>query len=201
MLAGKIMKRKFAILVCFIWPTLCFAGGDEVSGNVTGITVNEGKYIIHFIQTENAPDLFAGCKEIEVTVKYARVPWFSWLPLISSSHPSKKETEEAIEYMRNAQRSNRFISFGYMGYGLVPAGEKCSFNRKGSTNIASKVRHPSFPFMTKFDTANQGLQRFSPLRPETLRKLHNNTNFNHVLDFCMLWSYDLKNFEWTLLYG
>jgi len=125
------MIRKIAFISFLILPALCFAGGDEVSGKVTGITVNEGKYIIHFIQTENAPDLVAGCKEFEVTVKYARVPWFSWLPFISSSHPSKNETEESIEYMRNAQRSNRLISFGYMGNGLVPTGEKCSFNSKG----------------------------------------------------------------------
>jgi hypothetical protein len=103
-----------------------------VSGNVTGITAKEGRTIIRFMQSGNArTDLIAGCKEIEVTVQYARVPWFSWLPFIASGHPSKKETDEAIEYIRNANRSNQLINFGYMGYGLVPTGEKCSFKSKG----------------------------------------------------------------------
>jgi hypothetical protein len=126
------MIRKIAFISFLIWPALCFAGGDEVSGNVTGITGNGGKYIIRFIQTENdRPDLIAGCKEIEVTVQYARVPWFSWLPFISSYHPSKKETDEAVEYMRDAKRNNQLIYFGFMGYGLVPTGQKCSFKSKG----------------------------------------------------------------------
>lgn len=115
-----------------LWPALCFAGGDYVSGKVVGIKSEDGKYIIRFAQTENAlPNLIAGCKEIETTVQYSRVPWFSWLPFISSSHPSRKETDEAIEYMRTANFNNQLIYFGYMGNGLVPTGAKCSFRSKG----------------------------------------------------------------------
>ncbi|NTW64677.1 MAG: hypothetical protein HGA46_11540, partial [Chlorobiaceae bacterium] len=125
------MIRKFVFFACLIWPTLCCAGGDAVSGRVTGFTAKEGKYIIRFLQTENAPDLISGCKEIEVSVKFARVPWFSWLPFVASNHPSKKETDEAIEYMRNANHSNQLINFGYMGYGLVPTEKNCSFKSKG----------------------------------------------------------------------
>jgi hypothetical protein len=125
------MIRKIAFISFLIWPALCFAGGDEVSGKVSSLIVKEGKYVVHFNQTENASVLITGCKEIEVTVQYARVPWFSWLPFVSSSHPTRKETDEAIEYMRNANRNNRLIYFGYMGYGLVPTGQKCSFKSKG----------------------------------------------------------------------
>jgi hypothetical protein len=75
--------------------------------------------------------LIKDCKEIKVVVNHSRVPWFSWLPFVKSEHPTKKETLESIEYLRNASRANQTIYFGYMGYGLVPTDQKCSFKSKG----------------------------------------------------------------------
>jgi hypothetical protein len=126
------MKTTITVLAFLLWPTLCFAGGDYVSGNIVGITEQDGKYIIRFVQTDNTrPELMNGCKEIETTVQYSRVPWFSWLPIISSSHPSRKETDKAIEYMKKAKKDNQMIYYGYLGMGLVPTAVKCSYKSKG----------------------------------------------------------------------
>ncbi len=126
------MRKIIVFFTCLICPALSFAGGDAVTGNVTDVSAKDGKTIIHFMQPSNArTELISGCKEIEVTVHYARVPWFSWMPFVATSHPSKKETEEAIEYLKKAKLNNQQINFGYMGYGLVPTGDKCSFKSKG----------------------------------------------------------------------
>lgn len=118
-----------ALLV--LLPVFCFAGGDYVAGRVEFVEQQGGVYVIHFIQTGGQHELIKDCKEITVIVKYSRVPWFYWLPFIKSEHPTKKETVESIEYLKNAGRANQTVYFGYMGYGLVPTGQKCSFKSKG----------------------------------------------------------------------
>ncbi len=45
--------------------------------------------------------------------------------------PHKKETVESIEYLKNTNKANQTVYFGYIGYGLVPNGQKCSFKSKG----------------------------------------------------------------------
>jgi len=112
-------------------PALCFAGGYAVSGRVESVAQQGDVYVIHFIQTGNESELVKDCKQINITLKYSRVPWFSWIPFMESGHPTKRETIESVEYLKKANKDNQTIYFGYMGYGLVPTGQKCSFKSKG----------------------------------------------------------------------
>jgi hypothetical protein len=128
----KLTRAVSVIAFIVLLPILSRAGGDYVSGIITGITEQDGKHIVHFVQTDSENHaLIKDCKEIMVTVKYSRFSWFSWLPFVKSSHPTQKETDESIEYLRKAHKDKNIIYFGYMGYGLVPGGEKCSFKSKG----------------------------------------------------------------------
>jgi len=74
-----------------------------------------------------------GCDEFKVTVEYKNVPWYSWLPFVRSSHPTKQQTIKAASLLLDAFKTNRAIGFGYMGGGLIPTEEKCSFSSKGLT--------------------------------------------------------------------
>lgn len=100
---------KIIIGLILLVPSICFAGGDAVSGLVKSIESKGDTILISFIEDDGQSDLNKNCKEYKINVKYSRVPWFSWLPFIKSSHPSKKETEEAIEYLKTAKKNNRTI--------------------------------------------------------------------------------------------
>ena len=126
-----ITKLIIITSLLLLLPVFCFAGGDAVAGRVKSVAQHGDVYVIHFIQTDDRPELIKDCKEIIITLKYSRVPWFSWLPFIKNDHPTKKETAESIQYLRKANKDNQTIYFGYMGYGLVPTGPKCSFKSKG----------------------------------------------------------------------
>ncbi len=132
----KSILIPIAILLC---PSVCSAGGDFVSGMVTDISGKNGAYVIRFVQSESR-ELMEGCKELSVTVEYERVPWFSWLPLVKSGHPSKKDTDDSIEYLKNAKKNREAVNFGHMGNGLKPTGIECSFKSKGLKIIDDQGR-------------------------------------------------------------
>jgi hypothetical protein len=117
--------------ILLLLPVCCFPGGDAVAGRVGSVVQQADVYMIHFIQTDGHDELINDCKEIKVEVKHSRVPWFSWLPFIKTEHPTKKETVESIEYLKNANKADQTVYFGFMGYGLVPTDKKCSFRSKG----------------------------------------------------------------------
>jgi hypothetical protein len=128
---NRINKFIITVAVLLLLPVFCFAGGDYVAGRVESVEQQGGVYIIHFIHTDDQHELIKGCKEITVLVKHSRVPWFSWLPFIRSDHPTQKETTESIEYLKSANKAKQTVYFGYMGYGLVPTEQTCSFKSKG----------------------------------------------------------------------
>jgi hypothetical protein len=129
-----INKKIFTALLVLL-PALSMAGGDAVSVRVVSVLEENNAYLIHFMQSDNSPELFTDCREMKVTVKYSRVPWFTWLPFIKSGHPTRKETIDAIEHLRKANREKEPVNFGYMGNGLVPTGVPCSFVSKGLKKI------------------------------------------------------------------
>ncbi len=124
------MRTLSALLLCLM-PNVAVAGGDAVPGKVSSVSGADGNYQFHFVQTANRAELISGCKELDVKVSYERVPWFSWLPFVHSSHPTREKTDEAASYLLNASRENRDIYLGYMGSGLIPAGTPCSFLSRG----------------------------------------------------------------------
>ena len=125
------MRLALALLVVSFAVGHAWAGGNYVQGRVSEFAGADGAYTFRFQQTEEVPALMTDCLTFTVSVQYARVPWFSWLPLVRTSHPTRAETDAASAALGEADREQRVVNFGYMGYGLVPAGEHCSFATKG----------------------------------------------------------------------
>lgn len=119
----------FTLLILFSGPVM--AGGDFVLGKILDIKVVNKGHLLEFKQEKGEHSLIKGCGVISVFVKYQRVPEYSWLPFIKSSHPTKDKHDEAIDYLKNAHKQNLEVYFGYMGGGLIPSEETCSFNSKG----------------------------------------------------------------------
>ena len=134
------MVRIAYLILLFIGPKFVFAGGDYVLGRVLSFSGDGGNYSLTFSQTNiNTSPMIKGCYEIKVIVKYEHVPWYSWLPFIRSSHPTKEQTIIAASLLLDAFEKNREIGFGYMGSGLTPTAEKCAFVSKGLTNEFDNV--------------------------------------------------------------
>jgi hypothetical protein len=121
---------KWLLALFILVPSIALAGGDYVLGRVTELSGRDGVY--SFRITSPTPLWgFESCHALEIHLRYARVPWYSWLPAVHSSHPSFKETEEAVAMLRTAQQTSQPILFGYMGYGLVRDVGSCTFKSKG----------------------------------------------------------------------
>jgi hypothetical protein len=120
------------LTLLFLTSIPVLAGGDYVLVKISKFSGYDGNYSMSFKQTEiDREPLLMGCNEFKVTVEYKNVPWYSWLPFVQSSHPTKQQTIKAASLLLDAFKTNRAISFGYMGRGLIPTGEKCSFSSKG----------------------------------------------------------------------
>lgn len=119
--------RALSFLILCVVSNIAVAGGDYAIGKITSFSGENGNYLFRFVQTDNRAELLRGCREFEVKVTYKRVPWFSWLPFVHTSHPTREGTIKAALFLMNANQSNREVGFGYMGYGLVPADTPCSF--------------------------------------------------------------------------
>ena len=107
------------------------AGGDFVSGHVASFHGGDTNFTFVFVASSPARPLVEQCTVMEVSVEYARVPWYSWLPFVHSGHPSKEQTVAAVRYLSAAHGSHDVIRLGYMGYGLVPTETACSFRSRG----------------------------------------------------------------------
>lgn len=121
----------FAALLVAFRPAI--AGGDFVYGYVTEFSSSAGTYAFTFKQSEAKPraPLIQQCVELKVSVAYQRVPWYSWLPFIHSSHPSREQTIAAAAVLQEASNKKHEVAFGFMGYGLMPSGSSCAFLSKG----------------------------------------------------------------------
>ena len=122
------------ILVLFAFLTAvssASAGGDCVSGSISGFSGSEGVYTFHFEQLESRDALILRCLNFDVSVHYGRVPWYSWLPFVKSNHPTFEQTEAAAAFLRAAEHDHRPVQFCYMGGGLEPTVQRCTFQCKG----------------------------------------------------------------------
>lgn len=127
------MRRILLLAILLFASCVAIAGGDYVSGYVAEFSGSEGTYVFTFRQSEAKPraPLIQGCAELKVHVTYQRVPWYSWLPFIRSSHPTREQTIEAGAVLQEASSKKGEVAFGFMGYGLVPSGSPCTFLSKG----------------------------------------------------------------------
>lgn len=110
-----------------------FAGGDYVIGKLTRFSESKGKFSFHFIQSDSRVELLHGCREFDVAVDYERVPSYSWIPFVKTTHPTYEQNTKASLFLLKAYMEKREVFFGYMGSGLVEmkGKEKCSFASRG----------------------------------------------------------------------
>ncbi|ANE54297.1 hypothetical protein [Methylomonas sp. DH-1] len=134
------MIRIACLIFLFLGYNSVFAGGDYVFGRVLSFSGDAGKYNFTFSQTNiNRMPLIKACYEFKVIVNFENVPWYSWLPFIRSSHPTKEQTVIAASLLLDAFEKSQEIGFGYMGGGLIPTLEKCTFVSKGLTSEFDNV--------------------------------------------------------------
>jgi hypothetical protein len=137
------MKTITGIAVVFMLSPAAWAGGDSVTGLISAFAGGNGTYAFHFQQTDAGEPLLLRCREFDVSVKYALVPWYSWLPWVHTSHPTLADTEAAAEFLKSAATSHQPIEFGYMGGGLSDAGKPCSFAAKALELLKPSGQQPS----------------------------------------------------------
>ncbi len=70
------------------------------------------------------------CKRITLQVEYSRVPWYSFVPLMGSAHPSYAETQTALAYLQKSQQNKQSLLFLSMS-GLATTANACRFVSKG----------------------------------------------------------------------
>jgi len=125
----KVPKSTACLLLSLLaFPAV--AGGDYAQGFVSAFQAKGGAYTFRFTQTEQQA-LVPGCPSFAVSVLHRRVPWYTWLPFVQSSHPTEQETAAAASFLRAAALQRRLVSFGYMGNGLVGTDSSCSFTANG----------------------------------------------------------------------
>ena len=126
------MKILVAIII-FLILSDSYAGGDYREGKITTFFTENSVTIFTFEQTDKTRVLIKPCEIIKIKLKYGYVPWYSWLPFIesSSSHPSKIDNRKGLQYIKNAYENKKIINFGYMGAGLLPIDEMCTFKSRG----------------------------------------------------------------------
>ena len=124
------MPLRPVLIALLLIPTAVVAGGDFVHGKIASYSTVSGGYVFEFVPAQTHW-LSQGCSVISVQVTPARVPWYSWVPFVSSAHPSALETAEAAGLLGAAKIQNSQVNFGYMGGGLAPTGVPCRFSSKG----------------------------------------------------------------------
>lgn len=136
-----MMRRLILYVILLAHTQSVLAGGNFVSGFVTEFSGRDGSYRFVFTATEKTPSspLIEGCPSLTVLVEYERVPWYSWLPFVESSHPTLEQTKVAGTALSEASSAMKRIAFGYMGNGLEPTKVKCTFSSKGLRKMDGAV--------------------------------------------------------------
>ncbi|MEJ2497012.1 MAG: hypothetical protein P8Y43_05980 [Sulfurovaceae bacterium] len=131
--------NMFAItLFIGILSSILYAGGDYVLVDVQSFEEQKGIVKIKIKQIDDRDPLMKGCFEFEVAITHKRVPWFSWLPFMKSSHPTKKENQASLGLLLEAYQDKVPTNFGYMGYGLAGTEKECSFVSYGLKTIKTE---------------------------------------------------------------
>ena len=126
------MKMKFLVfLILGLVVSPVFAGGDFVLGKLSRFSESKGKISFHFIQSDNGLELLPNCREFDMSVEYERVPSYSWIPFIKTTHPSYDQNAKAALFLQKAYVEKREVLFGYMGSGISETKVKCSFVSRG----------------------------------------------------------------------
>jgi hypothetical protein len=126
------MPSYFLLAILLFISTLVHAGGDYWLVKVEEQIKDDIPRNLKLEISEPTRGVLHGCRQITVLLEYQRVPFWSWLPFMGSSHPTKDETTKAVEFLNNKFAKSAQTYFGFIGGGLfkVPSTE-CTFKSKG----------------------------------------------------------------------
>jgi len=120
------------LVISFFMSPPVHAGGDYWLIKVEDKITTDVPQKLKFEFSLPARGILQGCKQITVLLEYQRVPAWSWLPFIDSSHPTKDETTIAVEFLNNKFAKSAQAYFGYIGGGLFKVSSTdCTFKSKG----------------------------------------------------------------------
>lgn len=74
--------------------------------------------------------MFAECPAFTVRVEHEWVPWYGWVPGVSTSHPSPSQTADALALLAAHHQDGTPVAFGEMGRGLE-ALRPCAYASRG----------------------------------------------------------------------
>ena len=126
------LQPWFLTIYIFLNISSANAGGDYWSIKVQKKAIEAETTELTLLLLEKPRGIVAGCRSFIVHVKYESKPIWAWLPFVSTSHPTHKETIDAIKFLNRKFVSSEDAYFGYIGGGLFKMdGEKCTFESKG----------------------------------------------------------------------
>ena len=118
------------LIVLFFNISSAKAGGDYWSGKLQHEIIDNKPIVIKLL-LKNPRGLIDGCDLVIVKVEIPQLSFFSLFHL-SSSHPTKKETIEAIYFLNKNYKNSKEIYFGYIGRGLIKESvNNCIFKSRG----------------------------------------------------------------------
>ncbi len=128
------MNNKIFVIVglLLLFSSSARAGGDYWRVKVQDQIAASEPVVLKLLILEKPRGIIAGCSMITIQVEYQKVPSWSWLPFVHTSHPTQEETTKAIGFLNNKFKESIQTFFGYIGGGLFseePNG--CTFKSKG----------------------------------------------------------------------
>jgi|GEM_PF-3596669 len=106
------------LVISFFMSPPAWTGGDYWLIKVEDKITTDVPQKLKFEFSLPARGILQGCKQITVLLEYQRVPAWSWLHFIDSSHPTKDETTIAVEFLNNKFAKSAQAYFGYIGGGF-----------------------------------------------------------------------------------
>lgn len=121
-----VLLLPVLLLMLSLLPLRAAAADVSALGKVVQLSSEQGAYTFQFVQRDGGPDLVAGCRTLDIELRYtARAE--NWLPFVRGSYPTRKQTAATIAFLKRALREGREIYLGSAGDGFYPVGKPCTF--------------------------------------------------------------------------
>lgn len=121
---------KWFWLCLLSYSSVSFAGGSYSLALIDGI---EGAYpkvnITVVFLDKRWP--YAQCEKTVIKLNYGYVPWYSRFGFGDTSHPSPKDTKEALVFLNDHYQKQQPVNIGPMGGGLKRTELLCVYISKG----------------------------------------------------------------------
>ena len=141
------MNKIILFTLLYIHTNLTWAGGDYWSVKVNEIIVTSDPKVLKLLLLEKPTGIINDCQNISIQVIHEKPPFWEWLPFVSNTNPTLKETSIAINYLNDKSNNSTETYFGYIGGGLHKVlDKKCTFESKGLKLEINNNEHIIFSF-------------------------------------------------------